>query len=86
MIEEDENNNNENNKELLIATDTNIDKSNKLNIELINQEQIEEPEQIEEYEKRSCCCCFYLFCCCCCYSKIKTKDFYKKNWKKYLYK
>ena len=39
-------------------------------------------------EKRSCCSsfCFYLWCCCCCNSNIKSNDFYRKNWKNYLYK
>ena len=36
-----------------------------------------EEEQIEEYERRSCC--FYTFCCCLCYSKIRSKDSYKKE-------
>ena len=42
----------------------------------------------EDNEKRSCCSsfCFYLFCCCLCRSDIKSKDFYMKNWKNYLYK
>ena len=45
-------------------------------------------ENIDEEEKRSCCgsFCFYLWCCCCCNSNIKSNDFYRKNWKNYLYK
>ena len=45
-------------------------------------------ENIAEEEKRSCCgsFCFYLWCCCCCNSNIKSNDFYRKNWKNYLYK
>ena len=45
-------------------------------------------DNLEVTEKRSCFCsfCFYLFCCCICHSDVKSKEFYKKNWKKYLYK
>ena len=87
MKEDIENNNNEQ-KELLIRTDLNNDKSEGMNNNLIKEDSNEEPEQIEEYERRSCisCCCFYMFCCCCCHSRIRTKDFYRKNWKNYLYK
>ena len=48
----------------------------------------EEDLDLNENNKRSCCgsCCFYLFCCCLCHPDIKSKDFYKKNWKNYLYK
>ena len=43
---------------------------------------------LEINEERSCFSsfCFYLFCCCICRSDVKSKDFYRKNWKKYLYK
>ena len=84
MKEDNENNNNEQ----LLKPNENIDKLDGTNNNIINQDNTEEPEQIEEYEKRSClgCCCFYMFCCCCCHSRIRTKDFYKKNWKNYLYK
>ena len=84
MKEDNENNNNEQ----LLKPNENIDKLDGTNNNIINQDNTEEQEQIEEYEKRSClgCCCFYMFCCCCCHSRIRTKDFYKKNWKNYLYK
>ena len=87
MREEIENTNNEQ-KELLIRTDLNNDKAETIKNNFTKEELIEEPEQIEEYERRSCigCCCFYMFCCCCCHSRIRTKDFYRKNWKNYLYK
>ena len=87
MKEDIENNKNEQ-KELLIRTDLNNDKPETINNNLTKEELIEEEEPIEEYERRSCigCCCFYMFCCCCCHSRIRTKDFYRKNWKNYLYK
>ena len=83
MKEDIENNNNEQKEQLI-----NNDKSETINNNIIRDKTNEEPEHIEEYERRSCigCCCFYMFCCCCCHSRIRTKDFYRKNWKKYLYK
>ena len=51
----------------------------------VNQEDLD----MNEEPKKRCClcnCCFYLFCCCCCHPDIKSNDFYKKNWKNYLYK
>ena len=48
----------------------------------------DEPEEIDEWQKKSCCgkCCHYLFCCCCCTNYEKTKNAYKKGWRKYLKK
>ena len=42
----------------------------------------------DEENKRNCFCsfCFYLFCCCICNPVEKSKDFYRKKWKNYLYK
>ena len=74
-------NNNDNYKEELLKADTNTDQIN--NNIMVNPLE-EDQEQIEEYEKRSCC--FYTFCCCLCNSRIRSKDSYRKNWKKYLYK
>jgi len=56
--------------------------------EMTLPENEEDLNNLEENEKRSCCCscCFYLFCCCLCHPDIKSKDFYRKNWKKYLFK
>ena len=47
-----------------------------------------EPEEKSEWEKKSCCgkCCHYLFCCCCCVKYEKSKNFYRKGWRKYLKK
>ena len=49
---------------------------------------VEEPEEKDEWEKKSCCgkCCHYLFCCCCCKNYEKSKNSYKKGWRKYLTK
>ena len=74
-------NNNDNYKEELLKADTNTDQIN--NNIMVNPLE-DDQEQIEEYEKRSCC--FYTFCCCLCNSRIRSKDSYRKNWKKYLYK
>ena len=48
----------------------------------------DEPEEIDEWQKKSCCgkCCHYLFCCCCCTNYEKTKNSFKKGWRKYLKK
>ena len=84
-----ENNDDDNNqyKEDLIQKENNIDKieDTKNNLTVYEDDNL---EQVEEYEPRSCCksCCFYMFCCCCCHSRIRTKEFYRKNWKKYLFK
>ena len=77
----------DNNKEQLIQMETNNDNINDKNNNLINSPN-DDNEPIEEYERRSCigCCCFYAFCCCFCRSRIRSKDFYRKNWKNYLYK
>ena len=87
MRKDIDNSDNLNYKEQLITINSNSKKINtNNNLSLIPEE--EENEQIEEYEKKSCIsnCCFYMFCCCCCKSRIRTKDFYRKNWKNYLYK
>jgi phosphatidylinositol 4-kinase len=83
----EDNNINDHYKEQLIKTDTNLERINGTNNNII-QENDQELEPIEEYEKRSCIgsCCFYMFCCCCCHSRIRTKDYFKKNWKNYLFK
>ena len=85
MKENDDNN--DHYKEQFIKTNTNKDRINVVNNN-IGQEKVQELEPIEEYEKRSCIgsCCFYMFCCCCCHSRIRTKDYFKKNWKNYLFK
>ena len=59
-----------------------------LNEEITLPENDEDFTNLEETEKRSCCCscCFYLFCCCLCHPDIKSNDFYRKNWKNYLFK
>ena len=58
---------------------------------LISEEQVrpsflepinEDLEEKEEAQKRCCCCC----CCCCCSSNEKTKNSYRKGWRKYLRK
>jgi len=48
----------------------------------------EEPEEKDEWQKKSCCgkCCHYLFCCCCCTNYEKSKNSYRKGWRKYLTK
>ena len=70
----------------LLSEKSNTDKL--LSEEITLPENDEDFENFEETEKRSCCCscCFYLFCCCLCHPDIKSKDFYRKNWKNYLYK
>ena len=47
---------------------------------------IEDPEEKDEWQKKSCCgkCCHYLFCCCCCINYEKSKNSYRKGWRKYL--
>ena len=86
MKEYNDDDNNQN-KEELIKKENNIDKieDTKNNLTIYEDDNL---EPIEEYEPRSCCksCCFYMFCCCCCHSRIRTKEFYRKNWKKYLFK
>ena len=79
---------NANYKEKLIKSNSNTKNLNTNNIISVIPEEDEENEQIEEYEKSSCVstCCFYMFCCCCCKSRIRSKDFYRKKWKTYLYK
>ena len=59
-----------------------------LNEEITLPENDEDFTNLEETEKKSCCCscCFYLFCCCLCHPDIKSNDFYRKNWKNYLFK
>ena len=76
----------ENGQEQLIQGDT-IEDDNQNNNLVISQNDGEE-EEIQEYEKRSCMSsfCFHVFCCCFCISRTRTKDFYRKNWKNYLYK
>ena len=84
-----EDNNNDQYQEQLIKADTNMDKINNItNNNNLTQDNDDEIEPIEEFEKRTCIgsCCFYMFCCCCCHSRIRTKDYFKKNWKNYLYK
>ena len=46
----------------------------------------EDPDEKDEWEKKSCCgkCCHYLFCCCCCTNYEKSKSSYRKGWRKYL--
>ena len=46
----------------------------------------EDPEEKDEWQKKSCCgkCCHYLFCCCCCTNYEKSKNSYRKGWRKYL--
>ena len=48
----------------------------------------DEPEELDEWHKKSCCgkCCHYLFCCCCCINYEKSKSSYRKGWRKYLTK
>ena len=77
----------DNNKEQLIQMETNNDNINDKNNNFTISEN-DENEEFEEYERRTCmgCCCFYAFCCCFCRSRIRSKDFYRKNWKNYLYK
>ena len=84
-MKEENDNNNAQYKEQLLKIDNNIDKP-ETNTNLISNDY--EPEPVDEYEKKSCLCtcCFYMFCCCCSNSRIRTKDFYKKNWKNYLFK
>ena len=70
----------------LLSEKSNTDKL--LSEEVTLPDNDEDFANFEETEKRSCCCscCFYLFCCCLCHPDIKSKDFYRKNWKNYLYK
>jgi len=84
-MKEDNDNNNQNQEPLIQASSTG-DKESSANNLIVSQSSVEEQEPIEEYERSSCSCCFCLFCCCCCQSKIRSKDFYKKNWKNYLVK
>jgi len=46
----------------------------------------EDPEEKDEWQKKSCSgkCCHYLFCCCCCTNYEKSKNSYRKGWRKYL--
>ena len=87
---DDDDDNNLHYKEQLIKSESNMRKMEDISNDLVIPENDEEDEKIEEYEqeKRGCIssCCFYMFCCCCCHSKTKSKAYFKKNWKKYLYK
>ena len=56
-----------------------------MNNDLTIPETEEEEQIIEEEEEVKSSCCFNFFCCCCS-SKIKSKDYFKKKWKKYLFK
>ena len=49
---------------------------------------IEEPEEMNEWQKKSCCgkFCHYAFCCCCCTNYEKSKSSYRLGWQKYLTK
>ena len=68
------------NQEELLKTQDNADKTDTTNNFLIDEDDNQEP--IEEYEPA--CCCIRIFCCC--FSRTRTKAFYRKNWKNYLYK
>jgi phosphatidylinositol 4-kinase len=68
------------NQEELLKTQDNADKTDTTNNILIDEDDNQEP--IEEYEPA--CCCIRIFCCC--FSRTRTKAFYRKNWKNYLYK
>ena len=49
---------------------------------------VEEPEEMNEWQKKSCCgkFCHYAFCCCCCTNYEKSKSSYRLGWQKYLTK
>ena len=73
--------------------DTSIPREENENLSKLSQttEILEEEDDIETFEdwqQKSCMskCCFYLWCCCLCHSKQKSKNYYKKNWQKYLSK
>ena len=68
------------NQEELLKKQDNADKTDITNNILIDEDDNQEP--IEEYEPA--CCCIRIFCCC--FSRTRTKAFYRKNWKNYLYK
>ena len=47
-----------------------------------------DPDEFSEWQQKSCCskCCHYVFCCCCCTSYEKSKNSYRKGWRKFLTK
>ena len=47
---------------------------------------LENLQDDEENDNRTCLgkCCFYSFCCCLCYSKLKSKNYFRKGWRDYL--
>ena len=72
-----ENDDNNEIKESLIKSEDNIISSKNNSVLADDDDQ----EQIEEYEPT--CCFIRLFCCC--LSRERTKAFYRKNWKNYLF-
>ena len=82
----DENDDNNHYKEQLIKTESNMERMKNMNNDNLPETEEEELEPIvEEDEEVNRSCCFNFFCCCCS-SKIKSKDYFKKKWKKYLFK
>ena len=86
MKENDDDNPDSHYKEQLIQSDSNMKRMQNMNNDFgIPETEEEEEPIIEEEEEINRSCCFNFFCCCCS-SKIKTKDYFKKKWKKYLFK
>ena len=87
-IEKEAKNLNTNNQDNNI--DTSIPREESANLsqttDILNEE--DDIETFEDWQHKSCMskCCFYLWCCCLCHSKQKSKNYYKKNWQKYLIK
>ena len=87
MDENDGDNPDNHYKEQLIKTESNMKRIQNMNNDfgLPETEEDEIEPIIEEDEEGNRSCCFNFFCCCCS-SKIKSKDYFKKKWKKYLFK
>ena len=87
MNENDDDNPEDHYKEQLIKTESNMKRMQNMNsgFGIPETEEDEEEKIIEEDEEVNRSCCFNFFCCCCS-SKIKSKDYFKKKWKKYLFK
>ena len=86
MKENDDDNPDSHYKEQLIQSDSNMKRMQNFNNDFgIPETEEDEEPIIEEEEEINRSCCFNFFCCCCS-SKIKSKDYFKKKWKKYLFK
>jgi hypothetical protein len=80
MKENDDDNPDAHYKEQLIKSESNMKRMKNMNNDFGIPETEEEEPIIEEDEEVNRSCCFNFFCCCCS-SKIKTKDYFKKNGK-----